>query len=634
MIRFLRYGLIGAVIVLLLAGVAVAPFLVSVEGFQRQIEARALHATGRELHINGGLHFTLLPQPSFAAKDVTLANMPGGHATQMVRVAEMRLGVRMIPLFEGRVEVTDIVLDHPEIAFEVTRDGAANWTVVREKTEESGIRLPRDTSLSALTIHDGRVSYDNEKLGVHRTIAALNAQVSLATADAPLDVAGAFDHQDQHFAFRTHLATLKSLTAGRPTQAVLHLDGDLLHVSFDGTLQRDGQVAGVLALSTPSLRNLSAWAGRPIAAGDGLGALALKADVAAAGHRYALSRLDASLDGMRISGNLVADLGGRVPVLNGAVAIDDLDLNRYLVEKHARAAARAGPVHETGWSRSPFSLALFRLFAGDLRLDVGALEVRKLKLGRSRLALSLHDGWMTAHLDPAHLYGGTGRASLAIDATPAVPTLGVQVTLAGVAMRPLLVAVAGVDRLDASGGLALDVTARGNSPDALMHSLAGHGSLALVDGRVLGINLGNTGRTVAALLGGGRGGENMTRFDSFGASFAARDGVLTTDDLRLAGPVVHATGAGWVDAGNQLMDLRLNSKVAIGGRADYADVTVPVTISGPWSHPKTVADMKGSAVTGLFGNAITGRIPLGGLLGGLFGGHHHQQQQPPPDEQY
>jgi AsmA protein len=241
---------------------------------------------------------------------------------------------------------------------------------------------------------------------------------------------------------------------------------------------------------------------------------------------------------------------------------------------------------------------------------------------------------MTAHLDPARLYGGTGRASLAIDATPAIPTLGVKVVLAGVAMRPLLEAIAGVDRLDAYGGLTLDVTARGDSPDALMHSLAGQGSIALVDGRVLGINLGNTGRTVAALLGGGRGGENVTRFDSFGASFAARDGVLTTDDVRLAGPVVHVTGGGQIDAGNQLIDLRLNSKVALGGRADYADVVVPVSISGPWSHPKTVADMKGSAVTGLFGNAITGRIPLGGLLGGLFGGHHHQQQPPPPDEQY
>jgi AsmA protein len=634
--RFLRTGLIGAAIVVLLAGIAAAPLLISVEGFQRQIEARALHATGRALHINGGLHFTLLPQPSFAASDVTLANMPGGHAAQMVRVGTMRLDVKMIPLLEGRVEVTDIVLDQPEIVFEVSRDGTANWTVVREKTEESGIRLPKGASLSGITIHGGRVSYDNDKLGVHRTIEALNAHVALSTVDAPIDVDGGFDHQGQHFALRIHLATLKSLTAGRPTQAALHLDGDILHVSFDGTLERDGQASGAAALSTPSLKDLSAWAGRPISAGDGLGALSLKANVAAAGHRYALSQLDASLDGMRITGGLSADLGGRVPVLNGALAIDDLDLNRYLGQKpeRPRGEHRPGPPHDQGWSRSPFSLAFLNLFSGKLQLDVGALELRKLKLGRSHLAVALDSGWMTAHLDPVRLYGGTGRATLAIDATPAVPTLGVKVVLANVAMRPLLEAAAGVDRLEATGGLMLDVTARGDSPDALVHSLTGRGSLALGFGRVLGIDLGNTGRAVASFLGGGRGGANVTQFDSFDASFAAHDGVLTTDDIRLAGPVVHATGAGRVDVGNQTIDLRLNPKVAIGGRADYADVVVPVTISGPWSHPKTVADMKGSAVTGLLGGAITGRIPLGSLLGGLFGGHHHQQQQPPPDEQY
>jgi AsmA protein len=244
----------------------------------------------------------------------------------------------------------------------------------------------------------------------------------------------------------------------------------------------------------------------------------------------------------------------------------------------------------------------------------------------------LNAGRMAAHLAPVRLYGGSGKADVTIDAAGAVPALDAKVMLASVAMRPLLVAAAGVDRLDATGGVVLDVTARGDSPDALMHSLSGRGSMALVHGRVLGVDLGKTGRAVAAFLGGGRGGEDVTEFDSFDADFAIRNGVLETDDLRLAGPVVHATGTGQVDLAGQTIDLRLNPKVAIGGRADYADVVVPVTIAGPWSHPKTQADMKGSAVTGLLGNVITGRIPLGSLLGGLFGGHHHQQQ-PPPDQQ-
>ncbi len=82
--RALRYGLIAAGVLVLLAALAIAPFLMSVRGFQNEIEARALRATGRTLHIAGGFGFTLLPQPSFTANDVTLANRSGGHAAQCV----------------------------------------------------------------------------------------------------------------------------------------------------------------------------------------------------------------------------------------------------------------------------------------------------------------------------------------------------------------------------------------------------------------------------------------------------------------------------------------------------------------------------------------------------------------------
>ncbi len=215
--------------------------------------------------------------------------------------------------------------------------------VVRGTDGESGIRLPRNATLSAITIRNGRVSYDNDKLDVHRAVDKVNAQVALSTADAPLDIVGGFDHQGRHFDLKTHLATLKSLTAGDPTVLAFHLDGDILHVSFDGTMARDGSAAGAAGFATPSLKTLAAWAGRPIAAGNGLGALSLKANVSAAGHKYGLSQLTAKLDDMTMTGNLGADLGGTVPALEGALAVDRLDLNTYLGQAPRPGAPRASP---------------------------------------------------------------------------------------------------------------------------------------------------------------------------------------------------------------------------------------------------------------------------------------------------
>ncbi|HEV2651367.1 MAG TPA: AsmA family protein [Rhizomicrobium sp.] len=617
-------------LLVLLAGLAAVPFVVSVEGFQRQIEARAFKATGRELHINGGLNFTLLPQPSFTARDVTLANLPGGHSRALVHVASMRLDAKMLPLFWGQVEVTDIVLDHPQIALEVSRDGTANWTVVRQKTGEDGVRLPRNTTLGTITIRDGRVSYDNDKLAIHRTVDDFAVRLALSTADAPIDLQGSFELNAQHFALKTHLATLKSLTAGKPTRINLNLDSALLQTSFDGTMARDGSADGTATLSTPSLKALSAWAGRPIAAGDGLGALSLKANVSVSGHRYGLSQAHLTLDGMTMTGNVAADLGGKIPVVDGALAIDRLNLNLYLGAGHQHGGTKHAP-HQVGWSKSPFSLSVLKLFNGRLKLDAGAIEIRKLKLGRSVFAVALKDGSASVQIAPAHLYGGSAKADLQIDASQDVPKFAATLDLAAVATQPLMEQIIGVDKLDATGNAVLTLTATGNSPDAVMHSLSGHGSLSLARGRIYGINLGGTARSIAAFLGGGRNGEDLTEFDTFHASFTMRDGFLATNDITLAGPVVHATGAGSIDLGNQALDLGLNPRVSIGGRSDFADLAVPVTIAGPWSHVSIKADTDHGAVTGLFGNAIKGGIPLGKLLGNLFGGHKHHDQPPPDD---
>ena len=614
----------------LLAGLAALPFLISVEGFQRQIEARALKATGRQLHIKGGLHFTLLPQPSFIARDVTLANMPGGRASALVRVASMRLDAKLLPLFWGRVEVTDVVLDHPEIALEVSRDGAANWMVARQSTGEDGVRLPRNTTLGSITLHGGRVSYDNDKLGIHRVVKDFAAHLALSDAGAPIDLRGNFEFSEQHFALKTHLTTLRSLTAGTPTRITFNLDGQPLHISFDGTMARDGSAAGAATFSTPSLKALSAWAGRPITAGNGLGALSLKANVAVSGQRYGLEQAHMTLDGMTMTGDMSADLGGKVPTVNGALAIDRLNLNLYLESGLQHGGTKYAP-RQDGWSKSPFSLAVLKLFDGRLKVDAGTVEIRKLKLGRAVFAVALNDGRANVQIAPAHLYGGNARADVQIDASHDMPTFAAKLDLTAVATRTLMEQTIGVDKLDATGSAVLNLSATGDSPDAVMHSLSGRGSLTLLHGRVYGIDLGGTARSIAAFLGGGPSGQDLTEFDTFQASFTAHDGFLTTNDVVLSGPVVHATGTGTVDLGNRALDLRLNPRVSIGGRSDFADLAVPVTITGAWTHVAVKADTDHGSVTGLFGNAIKGGIPLGKLLGNLFGGHKHHDQPPPDD---
>ena len=138
--RRLLLGLISGGVALLAALAAAVPLLAPTERLHREIETRVTQATGRAFRINGALAFSLFPSLGLDARDVTLANVPGGHARDMVRMDRMRIAVKLWPLLSGRIEVGEIVLEKPVIALEVSRDGHANWELAR--TESGGLHMP------------------------------------------------------------------------------------------------------------------------------------------------------------------------------------------------------------------------------------------------------------------------------------------------------------------------------------------------------------------------------------------------------------------------------------------------------------------------------------------------------------
>ena len=55
-------------------------------------------STGRDLKIGGPIGFSLLPQVTLSAQDVSFANAPGGIAHNMVQLKSMALKLKLLPL--------------------------------------------------------------------------------------------------------------------------------------------------------------------------------------------------------------------------------------------------------------------------------------------------------------------------------------------------------------------------------------------------------------------------------------------------------------------------------------------------------------------------------------------------------
>ncbi|HEY0107094.1 MAG TPA: AsmA family protein, partial [Rhizomicrobium sp.] len=450
--KVLLGSLAGLAVLVVLAALAV-PFLVPTATLRAEIERRVSQQTGRALRIGGALNFTLFPSLGLAAHTVTLANAPWGHAAALLRVDEMQIAVKVLPLLHGRFEVDRIVLDKPAIALEVARDGSANWKLISTERGSARIGPPPNTVLAGIVVQDGALSYDNDKLGVHRAIDALDANVSVTRLDAPAGAQGTFMFRGRRLAYTLTLKTVQSLFAGRRTQADVALVSDLVTAGFSGQVTRDGTVDGAISLHTGSLKEVAAWLGHAISAGHGLGALDVKATIKAKDRSLSIGLDAARLDGMTAHGTLAADLAGAVPDVTGTLAFDRLDLNTYLgapAGPPGPAAPRApGPAPmQSGWSRAPVNLNLLKLLDGRVTLSTDSLSVLHLKTGKTTILATLAGGAMTAHLGPMQLYGGTGQADLAVDARGSVPLVANRLTFTGIAMAPFLADTIGVDKID------------------------------------------------------------------------------------------------------------------------------------------------------------------------------------------
>jgi AsmA protein len=627
--RSLRLGLIAAAVLIALGLGAVAlPFLIPMSAYKAKIEAAGTRATGRALKIEGPLRIAFFPSPGIDAETVTLANVPDGRAEHLAEARSVHVALRLMPLLSGRIDIAAIALAEPQVHFEVNRDGEANWTLTRLHSGQTHAgHIPSELHIESITIADGRITYQNTRSEIVRSLDHVDASFALPVTDRSVSAKGSFVERATPFGFAARLGDTHTLLAGDPVQVSLALDSEVVTSNFKGTFSRNGDSDGDLALDTPSLRNLIALFGRPVKVTGGLGHLSLRAHIARRPHLTALSHAQLSLDGATVRGDLSIATAERVPDLTGRLAIDRLDLNPYLGSPHRHQ----GP-HEEGWSTKPIRLDVLHAVNADLVLGVGSLDVRHLSIQNAKLHVTLHDARLSAEMAQVALYGGEGSAHLEVDASGPDAVFSDRIQFRHVDAGSFLSDTIGVDRITGTAALDLSAAAHGDNADAIMHTLSGKGAITLSNGQLHGVSLGDIAHTVEAVLHGSAiSDEALTSFATMGGSFAIDHGVLETQDFHLASAVLVESGEGQVDLGNRMIDFRIVPRAVLqqpdesapdngeNGNGRYG-VPVPVHIQGPWSHIRFGANFS-NVFTGILQNLESGRAPFKGMFG-------HTQHRP------
>ncbi|MSP89010.1 MAG: AsmA family protein [Alphaproteobacteria bacterium] len=645
---------LAAVIVLIIGAAVAIPFFVPLETYKAKLAEQVKAATGRELRLEGPVRFALFPNVELEAEKVVFANAAGAATKDMASLAKLQVQLKLMPLLSGEVAVDRFVLVDPVINLEVDKQGRPNWQFDQAKAPEpaktSGAGAPpvQQIRLGDIRLVNGRVSYIDQRSGQKQELSAINMALKLPSLDDPLAADGSITWRGKAIDLKLDVAKPRELMAGKMSAVAAKVVSEPVNFDYKGnvTNAQPARIDGDIDLNVPSIRKLAEWTGNvlpPIGVGPNLGLLSIKGKLALAGPKVEFTQAAIAIDAIKSKGAFMADTSGAKPYARAQLDIEKLDLNPYLPPEAPPgqpAAAQGQAKPAAGWSDDPIDLTGLRAANADLALSVGAIQVRKIQVGKSAVKVALKDGKLNLDLTELALYQGSGTGRVALDGAGAVPALESTFQLAKIQVEPLLKDAAAFERLSGAGSFDLAVTGRGKSQRELVGALNGKGAINFADGAIKGINIGEMVRNVTTAFTGGAAGAQKTDFSELSGTYTIASGILKNTDLQMKAPLFRIEGAGTVDLPKRTVDYRVTPKAVAttqgqGGAANLGGISVPVIVQGPWDNisykpdlaslikidPSKALDAVKGLVPGLGGQApAAGQAPAGGSTAPTLGG--------------
>lgn len=680
-------GTITTIFVIVVVAVIAIPLLVSTNWIRDQVVAAVNEKTGRNLTIAGETSLSVFPDLALNVGHVSFSN-PDGAAGSLIRMDELDVGLKLLPLLGGGVEIDRLILERPVFALEIDENGRANWHFnVPPAGDPSAAVGPASGAASSpragnplagiesvqlgdVRIVNGTVSYRDRRSGDLHEASEINAKLELPSLAEPLSLAGTAAWLGEIVTFSTVLTEPGAVTNGAPSDFSVEIETPQLKTALAGrlTVGDSFDFEGELDLSTPSVRGVGRWLGFAMPEVAGLGAFSAESGIKADDTGFALDNASLSLDEITAEGGVLVSLSGPVPLIRATLAASRIDLGDYLAADPAAGTATSGgaasPVAAapnagsagSDWNDDPIDLSGLRSLDADIRVSAAGLTLGEIVIGQSALSVTLKDALLSLDLSELQLYEGRAAGKLTINAAGDTPAVAAAFNIDNVAARPLLEAATDIDWLEGRGRMTGSLASRGTTQRALISAVNGETAFSFTNGAIRGINVAQMVRNlqVGNITAWDDGESQKTDFSELSAHFTITRGIAQTNDLRMLGPLVRLTGTGIADLPNRTVDFRINPKIVAslegqGGSDALAGVDIPILVRGPWDSPRISLDVEGAlkdpasvidAVGGVvkdltgkdIGTSVQDAIRNpGGLLDRLTGGNRNGAPDPGPN---
>lgn len=629
----LLYGLGALLLLILLAGIILTQ-VVDTDRVKRVLIEQTKEKTGRTLVINGDLSWRFFPSIGFTVTDTALLNPPGFEGGNTLSIGELSLDVALKPLFNNRLEVGEAVLNKARLHLITRADGVTNIDDLRALAEKQSAASASDHSKTApATPNTGS---DEATQAPNTTSAKEPMSFSLAGVHVQ-DAEVLMQNLAKGKLIRLNGVNVK-LDDFAPDKTVpLSLSGNLFSDDLQGNIVLAGDFWVAPEFNRLLLSNLNFEAsatGRAIPGNKQLklqGQLAYDLDKKQA----EFTELNLETGELKVTGQLLVNHLA-LPELSFNLHTDSLNVDALQAEwrsvtpsttgktkveskaktqkketanqarvasqdTDAAAASVPGTLSKAKSSDASGSLLQRINLEGDLKAD--KVTVQGIELEQLDVHIKSTQGKLEFKPLQAQLYEGQVNADIKLDFSAAPTRFSMNNVLTGVNADALLSAATQLDYIQGRADINLDVKGAGFSAEQLQKHLTGTANLSVVDGALEGVNIAALIRRAHAQIKGlpvpAKEDVEKTDFSALTADFVIEKGVVSTDNLHLASPLLRIDGKGNTQLADESLDVLLNTAIvgSIKGQDgeeldELKNIILPIRISGTYKDPQYRLDLQ------------------------------------------
>ena len=602
---------IGFLVLLVVAAAIAATLLINPNDYKDDIVKVVHDKTGRELQLKGDIKLSLFPWLGLELGQTSFGNAPGFGALPMASIDSIDVKLKLLPLLRKEVEVDTIVLDGLKLNLRRNKVGVSNWDDLVTPTTTgktpapsapSTRQAPAAAPIAALTIggvdiRHGDLHWLDEQNGTSVRVRNLSLQTSKLAIATPMDIKLGFDLATGKPVIRTPVRLQGQVTVdpNKETLTVKRLQLALLDLNLDASLNgahvlSTPELSGKVSLRPTNLRGVLSKLGISIdMPADAMKSVSLDSDVHfnQKTNTASVNNLVLQLDDSKLTGNATYIMS-KVPAVRADIAVDSIDVDRYLPTTPAGSAETKGKA--SSGKRTPVAIPIAPLRTLDLKssFKLGSLKAFGIRSTNISIPIAAKGGLVQVGPSKAKLYGGSYVGRQSLDVRKGAPRISSDEKLTNVEIGGLLKDAGIFDKFTGVGNVSADVTARGIDVDDIMNSLNGKASASLKNGRVKGLNLHKMVADAREAYAKAKGQPVPTRpkvtdemeYAKLTASATIKNGIVTNTDLIMDGPFTTVTGSGTVNLPKYNLDYRANVRIS----ENKNDDPVPVRIHGPFSN--------------------------------------------------